>query len=556
MGVIQWTRQPQGPVKPNQGLARPTGLLLPHIGNTVNGYPRTLTGSLATSTDGIVPKPDGASMSDALLSTPVTVGNTTAGALIGRFRVTSWTNGILFGLGAVGGSGGNTLFFLRQSPVNVGRMGFVSDDANAFFQWLDNATGDITGGASYNINDSKYHTALLGFDIAAQSLYCYLDGVYVGTQAFIDPVNVAATYEYLCATGNIRTNTRSANAGTECSGVAYLPYLPSRAFAQKITTGNNFWNLFAPQTRRSFAPQTGIAFDANAGAYSLSGQAATLLKSKVLTAAAGGYSLSGQSATLTKNKLVAAEAGAYVLNGQAANLVYTPAGAFVLAAAAGSYALSGQAAALFKTRVLTAAAGAYSLSGQAATLTRGWNVAASAGAYSVAGQSATLLKTRIVTAAAGAYVLSGQAATLIYTPNTAYTLACASGQYVLSGQNATLISTGRAVDAQELSYPRKKKKKEPNYDYSGNVRTSAFEDQKEQRQILDDGFVVAQDRGLEGRRSDTKQDSNTLASQSERIQAQQEALRMQMEGEELFRRMLAFQDYEDEQIAMALAAVL
>lgn len=146
----------------------------------------------------------------------------------------------------------------------------------------------------------------------------------------------------------------------------------------------------------------GIAFRADAG-----GTAYTL------TAANGTYSLSGQAATLLKSKTVAANNGSYTLAGQAATLQKTR----ILIAAQGAYSLAGQAATLLKSKLMTAANGAYSLAGQAATLTytAGHVLVGSAGSYSLAGQSATLLKTSVLSAQTGSLSLAGQNALLHYT---------------------------------------------------------------------------------------------------------------------------------------------
>ena len=83
------------------------------------------------------------------------------------------------------------------------------------------------------------------------------------------------------------------------------------------------------------------------GSYALSGQAANLLKSRVLVSAVGGYALTGVAASLARSHKLTAATGAYVYTGVAANLLYTPsAGAYTLTANAGSYSLAGNDASL------------------------------------------------------------------------------------------------------------------------------------------------------------------------------------------------------------------
>lgn len=139
-----------------------------------------------------------------------------------------------------------------------------------------------------------------------------------------------------------------------------------------------------------------------------------------LTAAAGSYSISGQAATLLKSRILTAAAGSYTISGQAASLKV----GYKLTADAGSYSISGQAATILHNSVLTAVAGSYAISGQAAAL----------------------LKSRIVVADAGAYAISGQAASIVYTPAAgAFTLAANAGSYAISGQDAAFVYTAAAA---------------------------------------------------------------------------------------------------------------
>lgn len=139
---------------------------------------------------------------------------------------------------------------------------------------------------------------------------------------------------------------------------------------------------------------TVYALTAQAGAYSLTGIDATILKHRNLTASSGSYSLSGQSAGIT-----------YI----AGTVTYT------LQCLAGSYVISGQDVSILKHRNLVAANGAYTLFGQAATISRNRNLTASSGSYFITGSDATILKHRNLTASSGAYTLTGISATLTHT---------------------------------------------------------------------------------------------------------------------------------------------
>ena len=68
------------------------------------------------------------------------------------------------------------------------------------------------------------------------------------------------------------------------------------------------------------APPSGIVLAADAGSYSVAGQAATLRVTRRVVAAAAAYVLAGQAANLEKGFEVVAAAGSYSVAGQAANL--------------------------------------------------------------------------------------------------------------------------------------------------------------------------------------------------------------------------------------------
>jgi len=141
--------------------------------------------------------------------------------------------------------------------------------------------------------------------------------------------------------------------------------------------------------------------------------------SYTVTADAGAYTLAGQDAALVKSRIVVADAGSYALAGQDASVLV----GHKLTADAGTYTLAGQDAALLRGRVVDAGAGAYALAGQDATLTYApsgsYSLTADAGAYALAGQAATLLLARVMSADAGVYALAGQDATITHGGTTA-----------------------------------------------------------------------------------------------------------------------------------------
>ena len=127
---------------------------------------------------------------------------------------------------------------------------------------------------------------------------------------------------------------------------------------------------------------------ASAGAYTVTGQAATLTRQLVTTASQGAYTYTGQAATLTKQYLVSAEAGSYTYTGFDATTAKT---GNTLLADVGSYAVTGQAATLNGPIQLTAAQGAYTVTGFTATTQKTINSALDAGSYTTTGNDVTFL---------------------------------------------------------------------------------------------------------------------------------------------------------------------
>lgn len=131
----------------------------------------------------------------------------------------------------------------------------------------------------------------------------------------------------------------------------------SDAFLSSIRTPADYYStLFAP--RSIWVPVSaatgGYTLTAEAGAFTLAGQDATLLKSKVLAADAGSFAIAGQDATLVYTPAAGAyiltcDAGAFAIGGQDATFVYTPLNHYTLTAEAGAFQISGQQAQLVYT---------------------------------------------------------------------------------------------------------------------------------------------------------------------------------------------------------------
>jgi len=192
---------------------------------------------------------------------------------------------------------------------------------------------------------------------------------------------------------------------------------------------------------------------ADAGSFTLTGQAVSLLADRKVTAAAGAFALSGQEVTLTGPSRLEAGTGSYTLTGQDVGLTktYLPldaaAGSFTLNgqdvslladlkidAEAGAFSLSGQDAGLYRHLVLTAAAGSYALTGQDAALLRQYPLIAGTGSFTLSGQDVAFLRDYLLSASAGSFTLSGQSASLLADRK----LDAGAGSFTLTGQDATL----------------------------------------------------------------------------------------------------------------------
>lgn len=191
------------------------------------------------------------------------------------------------------------------------------------------------------------------------------------------------------------------------------------------TTGNMATAL---ESLRQAVIAASYTLTASAGAYVLTGTAATLRRAYTLTIGSGSYSLTGTAAALKKAGLLSADAGSYALTGTAAALKR----AYTLAASVGAYSLTGTAAAFLRALRLASDAGTYSLTGSAVGLTRARVLSASAGAFAAAGTAASLLLDHRLVAGSGNIVLAGGNAGLsigrvLSTGSGTYTLNAVSG---------------------------------------------------------------------------------------------------------------------------------
>lgn len=184
------------------------------------------------------------------------------------------------------------------------------------------------------------------------------------------------------------------------------------------------------------------SLDCQPASYAVTGTAATIVSTRVLSADPGSYAITGASTTLSKGYFVSADPGTYAVTGSDATLVSTR----VLSADPAVYTVTGQAATLARGLFLSADPGSYAVTGSDATLVSTRVISTDPGVYAVTGSDATLARGLFLTADPGSYAVSGVAAELVHTVVGAYTLDCQPGSYVLTGTAASLVAD-RALSA-------------------------------------------------------------------------------------------------------------
>jgi len=160
------------------------------------------------------------------------------------------------------------------------------------------------------------------------------------------------------------------------------------------------WGAFETRETRLFVPVSSIGgsytLTAQAGIYSLTGQPAQLLKSKLLTSSGGTYQHVGADASLYRSKQLSLSGGSYSTSGTSADITFTGLAAnYLLTAQGGSYNLVGSSAditytALSPSYLLTAQGGTYTLSGNSIDLRKSKRLTASGGGYSYTGQQVNI----------------------------------------------------------------------------------------------------------------------------------------------------------------------
>jgi len=263
-------------------------------------------------------------------------------------------------------------------------------------------SGRITYGgvADYTAIPSFYEVgtdAIYAVSVAATTARFFRNGRFIGS----------------CAVGSAHTNkpTQSLTLGAAYNGSAYVNKSTSTIYGGALLSGalsdsdvaklsENPWQIFAPRETRLFVPVSYIGgsytLTAQAGIYSLTGQPAQLLKSKLLTSSGGTYQHVGADASLYRSRQLSLSGGSYSFSGASADITFTGLSAnYILTAQGGIYSLVGSSAditytALSPSYLLTAQGGTYNLSGNDIDLRKSKRVTASGGVYSYIGQQVNI----------------------------------------------------------------------------------------------------------------------------------------------------------------------
>ena len=380
----------------------------------------------------------------------------------GTFATATGTKNITFNAGTLTVTGSGATAFNNAQPTNftttagtgTGYISMSSATAKTFVGGGStfNATLSQSGAGALTITGSNSFADLTNTTQPVSVLF-----TAATTTTFTSGFSLAGTAGNLVTIGSVTAASHTLSKASGTVSVSFCTISRSTATGgaswQALTSngnvdgGNNtgwsFGNTDYPITANSGTyALTGQSatitktrlITANNGTYALTGQSATIVKTRLITANNGTYALTGQSATITNTRLITANNGTYALTGQTATITYTAPTAYVITANNGTYALTGQSATIVKTRLITANNGTYALTGQSATITQTRLITANNGTYSLTGQSATIAKTRLITADSGTYALTGQSATISKTR----LITANNGVYAITGQSATI----------------------------------------------------------------------------------------------------------------------
>jgi len=344
-------------------------------------------------------------------------------------------DGTTTGWSKTGGTGTFASCIVDDPDSNDGDTSYVlSPNVTDGSMWveLDNMPSDFDLGVSADLKAAikKINTAVMTVDLSDAYLQVQRSDESTAITAESSVCNVTVTASYTLFTRSVNISGTQTKTNWDA---ARLKLRFDHTTQSTVDTVNQI-RITAAEVIIWYVPTLANAYTivAAQGAYTLTGQAAALLRNRRIVAAQGIYALSGQAVTLKRNVPITAAQGSYSLSGQSVNLLFKRS----MPATRGSYVLSGQSVNLLWKHLIAIVQGAYTLTGQNVALTRNVPMAVGQGSYALSGQAASLLRNRLLGASQGAYALSGQNVSFL----KGRTLVASEGNYVLSGQNASLLA--------------------------------------------------------------------------------------------------------------------
>lgn len=175
------------------------------------------------------------------------------------------------------------------------------------------------------------------------------------------------------------------------------------------------------------------------GIFTINGQTVGLKVERQLGAGVGSVVITGQDATLTYTPtgaayFLTADAASFTITGQAAGLLKGS----NLVSDAGSYLITGESAGLKLGKNLLAGQGVFQIDGQSVILGRSSVAGHDTGEFHINGVSATLNLNRNLQVGAGSYSISGQDVNFSIGATGQYSIEAEVGLFYISGKDANL----------------------------------------------------------------------------------------------------------------------
>ncbi len=264
--------------------------------------------------------------------------------------------------------------------------------------------------------------------------------VYTGVLAILEKA-VPQTVGFYGVTGTAATLSRSPGRTITIASGSYIVTTPAvpLVYIRPIDSGD--YTI----TGQDIGFGNGITFPALSTSYTLFGTPAVLAQSRHVPHASGVYNITGSNTNLVysanPNRSIVADSGLFVLSGQAAGIKPTR----LITALTTSYTLTGTAI----NSSLFGAVGQYTYTGTPVTFIYTPHLIANGGIYTLTGTPDTVIRVNTFTlhALSTNYILSGFASRLI----TTHFLPAETGFYVYTGLDQELRATRIQVDPGQYS---------------------------------------------------------------------------------------------------------